>query len=116
MVDRHLTGAHYGIRDWIFQRLSAVLILVFSIIFITGLFFTPSTYEAWQQFFSYVSVKIVTQIIVIAIIVHAWVGIRDIWMDYINNSGLRLLMHTFTVTWLLASFIYSVYVIWGGGR
>ncbi|MBN3860326.1 succinate dehydrogenase, hydrophobic membrane anchor protein [Neisseriaceae bacterium PsAf] len=113
MVDRHLTGAHYGIKDWIFQRLSAVLILVFSIILIIGLFFVPSSYEGWQQFFSYASVKIIAQIIVIAVAIHAWIGVRDIWMDYINNSGLRLLMHTLTFVWLLASFIYSVYVIWG---
>lgn len=114
MVTRYLTGAHYGIKDWLIQRLSAVLIVVFSIILLIGLFCTPSTYASWRQFFSYVTVKVVVQITVISIIIHAWIGVRDIWMDYIKHTGLRLLMHTATFTWLLASFVYSVYVIWGG--
>jgi succinate dehydrogenase / fumarate reductase membrane anchor subunit len=44
---------------------------------------------------------------------HAWVGVRDLWMDYLTNHYLRLVMHVFTIVWLLGTFTYAIKVLWG---
>ena len=31
MVDRKLTGAHYGLRDWAMQRITAVIMVIYTI-------------------------------------------------------------------------------------
>jgi succinate dehydrogenase / fumarate reductase membrane anchor subunit len=43
---------------------------------------------------------------------HAWVGIRDIWMDYIPATGLRLVLQTLTVLWLVGCLAYSAQILW----
>ena len=43
----------------------------------------------------------------------AWVGVRELWMDYIKKFGLRLTLHVATIVWLVGCLVYSVKVIWG---
>ena len=92
MVDRKLTGAHYGLRDWAMQRATAVLMLIYTVALI---------------------VFLLAQISFIALFLHAWVGIRDLWMDYIKPFGLRLFLQVATIVWLAGCMVYSVKVIWG---
>jgi succinate dehydrogenase / fumarate reductase membrane anchor subunit len=47
-----------------------------------------------------------------ALCYHAYVGVRDIWMDYIKPTGLRLALHVLTVLWLLGSFVYALDILW----
>ncbi|WP_037588593.1 succinate dehydrogenase, hydrophobic membrane anchor protein [Stenoxybacter acetivorans] len=113
MSERKLTGAHYGLRDWAMQRITAVVMLVYTAFLLAAIVLMPSAYEAWQAFFAQTWVRLVTQIAVIALILHAWVGIRDLWMDYIKPFGKRLFLHIATILWLLGCLIYSIKVIWG---
>ena len=82
MVDRQLTGAHYGLRDWAMQRITAVIMVIYTVAMIVILFTLPHEYEAWRAFFTQGWVRLFTQITFIAVALHAWVGIRDLWMDY----------------------------------
>lgn len=115
MVRRKLTGAHYGLRDWAMQRITAVLMLVYALFFFCFLFglLNSSDYSKWQLFFDKTWVKVFTQTTFIALFLHAWVGIRDLWMDYIKPFSLRLFLQSMTVIWLVGCAVYSVYVIWG---
>ncbi len=113
MVDRKLTGAHYGLRDWAMQRATAVLMLIYTVALIAFLLALPSDYAAWQAFFGQAWVKVFTQVSLIALFLHAWVGIRDLWMDYIKPFGLRLFLQVATIVWLAGCMVYSVNVIWG---
>ena len=113
MVDRKLTGAHYGLHDWIMQRATAVLMLIYTVALIVFLLALPGDYAAWQAFFGQTWVKVFTQISFIALFLHAWVGIRDLWMDYIKPFGLRLFLQVATFVWLAGCMVYSVKVIWG---
>ena len=113
MSERKLTGAHYGLRDWAMQRITAVLMLIYTVFFVAVLVMLPSGYEQWQAFFGQTWVRLVTQIFVVALLLHAWVGVRDLWMDYIKKFGLRLTLHVATIVWLVGCLVYSVKVIWG---
>ncbi|WP_434778681.1 succinate dehydrogenase, hydrophobic membrane anchor protein [Neisseria sp. Ec49-e6-T10] len=113
MVDRKLTGAHYGLGSWLLQRLSAVIMAIYTFAMILFLFCIPHDYFAWQTFFAQTWVRLFTQVTFLAVAIHVWVGIRDLWMDYIKCACLRLTLHTCTAIWLIACLIYSVKVIWG---
>lgn len=113
MIDRKLTGAHYGLKDWVIQRITAILMLIYTIALILTIILLPDNYTQWQQFFHCTWVQLITQITVIALVIHVWVGVRDIWMDYVKPNGLRLFLHVITILWLVGCFIYSVKIIWG---
>jgi succinate dehydrogenase / fumarate reductase membrane anchor subunit len=56
--------------------------------------------------------KALTFSIFLALSYHVWVGMRDIWMDYIKPVGLRLALHLFTIVWLLSCLGWAVQVLW----
>jgi succinate dehydrogenase hydrophobic membrane anchor protein len=40
--------------------------------------------------------KVLTFVMIVALLYHVWVGVRDIWMDYVQSaSSLRLLPASF---------------------
>ncbi|MFC3626999.1 succinate dehydrogenase, hydrophobic membrane anchor protein [Vogesella amnigena] len=113
MVNRNVVGAHYGLKDWIVQRITAVIMLAYTILLVLFLLAMPAGYEGWKTLFSMTWVKVLTQTTLLALFMHAWVGIRDLWMDYIKPVGVRLTMHSLTAVWLVSCFIYSLKVVWG---
>lgn len=114
MVNRHLTGAHYGLRDWLVQRLTAVVILVFAVALVAFLLLASgASFDGWKALLGSTWVKVLFTLSMLALLWHAWIGMRDIWMDYIKPAGIRVLMHTLTVLWLVGSLIYMIKVVWG---
>lgn len=116
MVKKHLTGAHYGIISWLQQRVTAVIMLIITLVFVGLILFIANNIDAsitsWQTVFSHMWVKLIAQIFFAALVLHAWVGIRDIWMDYVKCDSLKLFLHVATILWLAMCIIYSVKVIW----
>ncbi|MFC3534013.1 succinate dehydrogenase, hydrophobic membrane anchor protein [Vogesella facilis] len=113
MVNRNVVGAHYGLKDWIVQRITAVIMLAYTVMLVLFLLAMPAGYEGWKTLFSLTWVKVLTQTSLLALFMHAWVGIRDLWMDYIKPVGVRLALHSLTAVWLVSCFIYSLKVVWG---
>ena len=69
-------------------------------------------YDLWAGIFSAQWMKALTFAIVVALVYHVWVGMRDIWMDYVKPVGLRLVLQIFTIVWLLACGGWAVQVLW----
>lgn len=51
MVNRIVVGARYGLRDWIMQRATAVVMAIYTFGLVLFLLTMPGTYEGWQAFF-----------------------------------------------------------------
>ena len=95
MINRIVVGAHYGLRDWIAQRATAVIMAVYSVLMAAVLLIVrPSTFEAWQGLFANGVIKFLTFLFFVSLFYHAWIGVRDIWMDYVKPTGLRLLLQS----------------------
>lgn len=107
-------GAHYGLRDWMAQRVTAALMALFTIVLLARVILTsgPIGYEQWAGIFSPQWMKALTFTVIIALLYHVWVGMRDIWMDYIKPVGLRLPLYVFTIVWLLACAGWGMQVLW----
>jgi succinate dehydrogenase / fumarate reductase membrane anchor subunit len=111
---RIVVGAHYGLRDWLSQRITAALMALFTLLLLGQVLFTrgPIGYEAWAGIFAAQWMKALTFAIIIALAWHVWVGMRDIWMDYIKPVWLRLSLQVFTLVWLAACAGWAVQVLW----
>ncbi len=113
---RRILSAGYGINGWLQQRITAIImlagILAVAVFLLLANSIVSSSFSSWQQFFSLTFVRVFTQIVILAVLLHAWIGIRDLWMDYVKLMGLRLFLHTLTILWLLGSLIYSVKILW----
>jgi len=113
MVNRVVVGAHYGLRDWLLQRVTAVVMLVYLALLVAFLLGMPSGYDNWREFFAQTWVRVWSSVTILAVLMHAWVGVRDIWMDYVQPVCLRLTLHVLTGLWLLSCLVYSIMVVWG---
>jgi succinate dehydrogenase / fumarate reductase membrane anchor subunit len=111
---RIVVGAHYGLRDWLVQRVTAVLMTLFTLLVLAQVLFTrgPIGYESWAGIFAPQWMKVITFAVIIALIWHVWVGMRDIWMDYIKPVWLRLSLQVFTLVWLVGCAGWALQVLW----
>ena len=111
---RLVVGAHYGLRDWLAQRVTAALMALFTVLLLAQLIFSkgPIGYDQWAGLFSSQWMKVLTFTVIIALLIHVWVGMRDIWMDYIKPVWLRLSLQVFTIVWLVACAGWGIQVLW----
>lgn len=104
-----------GLRDWLFQRVSAVLIGVY-VIFLAGLilFHPHMNYAVWQLLFQHSFMRIATLVVLVAIMIHAYVGMWTISTDYLTNcTAVRLLFQVVVFVALLAFLVWGVMILWG---
>ena len=107
-MKRLVVGAHYGLRDWLAQRITAAIMAVYTLILVFVFFSKETlTYDAWRDLFSNGWMRVATLLFVGSLAWHAWVGVRDILMDYIKPDGLRLTLQVLTLLLL------AIYVGWG---
>ena len=111
---RIVDGAHYGMRDWLAQRVTAAIMAVFTLLVLAQVLFSrgPIGYDKWAGIFSSQWMKVLTFTVIVALLYHAWVGVRDILMDYIKPVGLRLGLQVFTIVWLLGCAGWAIQVLW----
>jgi succinate dehydrogenase / fumarate reductase membrane anchor subunit len=110
---RLVVGAHYGMRDWLAQRVTAIVMVIFTLVllvsFLTGQNFS---YEGWAGLFARQWFKLFSLVTFAALFYHAWVGMRDIWMDYVKSVGLRLTLQMATIVWLVVCAAWAVQILW----
>ena len=114
MVNRIVTGAHYGLRDWLVQRVTAGVMAVYVLVVVSWLLLQHSFgYDVWLELFSGNVMRSFSLLFLMSLFYHAWVGIRDIVMDYVKSASIRLLIHVLVVLALLLYVIWSVQILWG---
>ena len=110
---RTVVGAHYGLRDWLSQRITAVVMALFTLaLLLQFIFGGPVGYDSWAGIFSRQWMKVLTFIVIVSLAWHAWVGLRDVWMDYLQPVGLRLLAQVASIAWLVGCAGWAVQVLW----
>ena len=111
---RVVTGAHYGMRDWLSQRVTACLMALFTVALLVQVIFSsgPVGYDTWAGIFSAQWMKVLSLVVFASLGWHAWVGMRDVWMDYIKPAALRLVMQVFTMAWLFGCMGWAIQVLW----
>ena len=110
---RVVVGAHYGLRDWLAQRVTALLMALFTLLVLLQVLLPGELgYDRWAAIFAAQWMKVLTFVVILSLAYHAWVGVRDILMDYVKPVGVRLLVQVFTIVWLLGCAGWAVQVLW----
>ena len=110
---RNVVGAHYGLRDWLAQRVTALLMALFTLLVLAQLLLPGELgYDRWAGIFAAQWMKVLTFVVILSLAYHAWVGVRDILMDYIKPVGVRLLIQVATIVWLVGCAGWAVQVLW----
>ena len=82
MVKQALSFSCSGPRDWLIQRISAVLILGYLLgvaLFIAN--HSPLTYADWHALFTYQVLKVMTSMVMFSVLWHAWIGSCSVLND-----------------------------------
>ncbi|QJE01220.1 succinate dehydrogenase, hydrophobic membrane anchor protein [Massilia forsythiae] len=110
---RLVVGAHYGMRDWLAQRVTAIVMAIFTVILLVSFLTAQNfTYEGWAGLFARQWFKLFTMVTFFGLFYHVWVGVRDIFMDYVKPVGIRLTLQIAAVLWLLACAAWTVQILW----
>ena len=107
MMIELLTSKYPGMRIWLSQRLTALVMAAYSVLlFIALLIVRPNDYASWTAFASSLLFRISTFLFFISLSMHAWVGVRDVLRDYISNQVLRGYLQ------ILVDLLLVIYIIW----
>ncbi len=111
---RVVVGAHYGLRDWIAQRATALIMALFTVVVLAQVLLTrgPIGYDRWSGIFSAQWMKVLTLVVIIALLYHVWIGMRDVLMDYVKPVVLRLVLQISSIAWLVGCAGWAIQVLW----
>jgi len=115
---RLVVGAHYGTMDFIAQRITAIILAVYTLVLLVGVLVMPGfSHTAWVHLFSFTVFalplgQILASLAFAALAWHAWIGVRDIWMDYVKSVAVRLTLQILTILWLAGSLVFFAKIIW----
>ena len=115
---RLVVGAHYGLKDWVLQRITAVIMAIYTVVLLVGWLITPEmNYESWVRLFNFTVFglpvgQLLAMLAFLSLAYHAWIGVRDIWMDYVKPTGVRLALQVLTGLWLVATVVYAAQILW----
>ncbi len=112
MVKRIVVGAHYGLRDWLVQRVTAIYMAIYLVLMSAVLLVAGGGYEAWRALLAHGLVQFASFLFIIALCWHAWIGVRDLWMDYVAATGGRLVLHVLTAAALIGYAGWAVQILW----
>lgn len=114
MVKREVVGAHYGLRDWLVQRVTAVVMAVYSLLMVVVFLRLPAIdFLHWKGLWGLPAIRYSTVLFLLCVYYHAWIGMRDIIMDYIKDPGLRLTIYVVVIGALICYAVWSVQILWG---
>lgn len=98
-----------GIGDWLFQRMSAVVMLAYAVWLLAyTVWHAPLNYLSWHALFSGWCFKLLSVLALAALLIHSWIGLWVVFTDYIKPWCLRLLLHGVLLVTLLG---YAYWVL-----
>jgi succinate dehydrogenase / fumarate reductase, membrane anchor subunit len=113
MVKRIVVGARYGLKDWLVQRVTALVMAVYTLLFAGILLVcTPSDFRSWRALFEPQWMRLATLVFLLSLFWHAWIGMRDILMDYVKSTLLRLALQIVIALLLVAYAGWAIQIFW----
>ena len=103
-------SAHYGWRDWLSQRVTAVVMAIYTLR-VLGIVVWHG--GVWKGLFANNAFKLATFLFMIALFFHAWVGVRNIAMDYVKPTAWRLAAQMIAIAMLIAYAGWTMQILWG---
>lgn len=104
-----------GLKAWMLQRVSAIYIALYLVYFLgVILVCQPSGYQEWHEWITSLPMSLATTVFFLALLAHAWVGMRDVFLDYIKPFVLRLILLTLLAVGLLVMALWVIRILLAG--
>jgi succinate dehydrogenase / fumarate reductase membrane anchor subunit len=111
MVDRRKPA--HGFSDWAWQRATAIFMVFYSLLLLVRFFVDApiAGYEGWHSWFSPISFRVLTLLFLWALIYHAWLGVKEILMDYVHNTSIRAKLQRLFGLVLVGDAVWAAYTL-----
>ena len=109
-----VSGAHYSIKDWLIQRVTALVMALYTLFMLAYLLLQPTLdFAAWHGLFASSPVRVFSLLFLLSLFLHAWLGMRDIFMDYVHAPVIRQSLNLMVILALVVYTVWSVQILWG---
>jgi succinate dehydrogenase / fumarate reductase membrane anchor subunit len=110
-----------GLSDWLVQRVTAVVLLAYTVFIVSVLFFGPQLgFAEWKALFAQTWVRIFSLAAILSIAAHAWIGLWSVTTDYLTErlmgskaTVLRLVAQAFIAIVLFTYVVWGIQILWG---
>ncbi len=113
MVKSVLGVNHQGLTDWLIQRVSAIVMVIYCVGMLV--FFSMHAdlaYYDWHGLFAHLWMKVATLLVLTSLLYHAWIGMWTVFTDYVKPFVLRLVLHVIVLFALVAFFFEGALILW----
>jgi len=111
---RNVGGAHRGLNLWLTQRAGALVMALYLIGFLVYAWIAgPLDYAAWHGLFVPLGAKAASLLFVAVLLVHSWIGLREIFIDYVHPIAMRLPLSFMFAVLYLGCLIWTADILWG---
>jgi succinate dehydrogenase / fumarate reductase, membrane anchor subunit len=108
-----VTRSGTGLRAWLVQRATAVYMLSFIVVFLIHCVVDPPHhYSAWHAWITSSRMSIATVVFFLALLAHAWLGLRDVLMDYVHAVAIRVGLLGLTAVGSAAIGAWVIRILW----
>ena len=113
MLIELLTDKYPGMRFWLTQRLTALVMAVYLVLVILlFVIVQPKDFDAWRAFVAPIWFKLATILFFASVSTHAWLGVRDVLRDYVFHQGLRGYLQIVVDVLLVFYFVWLSFILW----
>lgn len=121
MVTAVTNWGRSGLADWVAQRVTAIVLLAYTVFIVGVLFFGPElTYAGWKELFAQTWVKIFSLAAILSVAMHAWIGLWSVSTDYLTErmmgakgNVLRLVFQAVVAIVLFVYVVWGIQILWG---
>lgn len=114
MVDSVLSLSNRGLRDWVIQRVTAMLIGIYTLLILGFIVTHPQLqFDEWQMLYSYSFIKVLSFLVLFSILLHTWIGMWTVFTDYIKIKSISLILQVLMIILLFGCLVFGAEILWG---
>lgn len=114
MVTNITNFGRSGLSDWLIQRVSAIILMFYTIFMVGYLLFSPGLdYVTWSGLFAQTWMRIFSLLAFLSLAAHAWIGLWTVVTDYIKPTGIRFAVQIVVILAIFIFVVWGIQVLWG---
>ncbi len=110
-----------GLYDWMAQRVSAVVLAVYTLFLLGYVVANPSLdFTQWHALFSQGWMRVFSLLALVALAAHAWVGMWTVSTDYLTPMAfgkaagmVRFVVQALCGVLMFILFVWGIQILWG---
>ena len=105
-----------GLRAWYLQRLTAIYLGLYLVAFLVMLVtYPPQSHTDWVAWLAGPFSSLATMLLVLSLLLHAWIGVRDVLIDYVKPIAIKLVMLSLFLLYLVACGLWAARILLTSG-